>query len=332
MKRRLALGSFAAIGLIGLASGCSLLGLNKSFKAGQKLNGHYQAAKVNDTKDKFWEEHYIFKDDGTYQHTGFTEGGGGLDSGTYRIDGETIAFKSGRKTISHKIIATSGDSNKQNPKEIKMDAEYYKLTSEEYTGLHPEPPLKEEYEKFVPPDVGQYKLFSASTKDRTSISKSSDDGRPWIEYGIGLYALRLDSEGNPTGTVDDQISVVIEKYASESEAQAELSRREKAAVPIAEYDQKVNLGKCNTDSENTHTPEQFIKQIPLKSGGNAFYIAEGKRYDSDCMKINGGSEYITWSQGVYILELEISVAQNLLPYSKKGEPIWSQYLQAIRQK
>ncbi len=331
MKNTFALGSFAVIALIGLASGCSLLGLNKNFKAGQKLSGHYEANKANDKGDKFWKEHYVFKGDGTYQHMDLTENGA-MESGTYRIDGETIAFKSGRKTISHKIIATSGDANKQDPKEIKLDTEYYRLTSEEYDGLSPAPPLKEEYEKFLPPTVGEYKSFSESTKDRTSISKSSDDGRPWIEYGIGLYALHLDSAGNPTGTVDDQISVVIEKYASESEARAELDRRVKAAVPIAEYDRKVNLGKCNTDSENTHAPEQLIKQIPLKSGGNAFYIAEGKRYDSDCMKINGGSEYITWSQGVYILELEISVAQNLLPYSKKGEPIWSQYLQAIRQK
>jgi hypothetical protein len=329
MKKKLAFGLFAVVALIGLASGCSLLGLNKNFKAGQKLSGHYEANKANDKGDKFWKEHYVFKDDGTYQNIG---GDSGMESGTYRIDGETIAFKSGRKTTTHKIIATSGDANKENPKEIKMDAEYYKLTSEAYDGASPEPPLKEEYEKFLPPTVGQYKSFSESTKDRTSISKSSDDGRPWIEYGIGLFARHLDSAGNPTGTVDDQISVAVEKYASESEAQAELNKRVKAAVPIAEYDQRVNLGKCNSESENTHPPEQFIKQIPLKSGGNAFYIAEGKQYDSDCKKINGGSEYITWSQGVYILQLEIHVDQNLLPYSKKGEPLVSDYLQAIGQK
>ena len=328
MREKFNTGFFAVVVLVVAALGCSLLGLHKNFKAGQKLSGHYEANKANDKGDKFWKAHYVFKDDGTYLTSG---GDSGLEAGTYRIDGDTIAFKSGRKTTTHKIIATSGDADKQSPKEIKMDGEYYKFTTEAYTGLTPAPPLKEEYEKYVPTEVGQFKIYSASTKDRASISKSAEDGRPWTEYGLGLYALHLDSMGNPTGTTDDQISVLVEKYASESVAQAELDKRIKAAVPIAAYDQRVNLGKCNVD-ENTHAPEQFVGQIPLKSGGNASYLVDGKQYDSDCKKINGGTEYIAWSQGVYILQLEITVDQTLMPYSKKGEPIFNQYLQAAGQK
>ena len=200
----------------------------------------------------------------------------------------------------------------------------------------PKHPIKAEYEKFAPTNVGQYKIYSKSTKSKEEYNKTggSADGETWIEVTVMLYTLKLDSNGSPVSFHHDQLGVGIEEYASEDEAKKELNKRLQAAIPIADYDKKINLGKCDTKSENTDAlkTKQIIKEIPLRSGVNVYYLAQGKTYSGGCWVINGGTEYLIWTQGIYLFNSDFDVNPSLTPYSKKGERILNDYLSATGQK
>ena len=302
--------------LVCLTSNCS----KQTFKPGQKLSGRYNSVVMESS------ESYLFKDDGTFEHTGFGKDGKGSEKGTYNISGETVTFNVGGKTTSSNILAAKGDAAKTSPEELYIDVETYRLSPDGKPKIAAETsqpktsskyPLLPGYEKFGPDQVGNYAQTGSF-----SIPKSSNEEDAYLESADFNY----ESSG-------DKVHLKIKKYPSEAEAQAITSKMAAAAVPTEEYDKKVKLPKCDPNKETDYdTPQELVKSIPRSSGGDAYVLHSSRHWDWDCKVTSNRDEFVVWANGPYVFEIDASPPDIHSNAYGKGEAFFNDYQKAVEGK
>ena len=109
-----------------LFSGCKSLPFMHPgrFQAGHRLDGRYRIVVMSEN------ESYVFKPDGTFEHTDIPRGAVNFESGTYSIDGETVTFEVGKKVSSVEIAAADDDADKPNPAKLYIDVEKFDLVTD----------------------------------------------------------------------------------------------------------------------------------------------------------------------------------------------------------
>lgn len=284
----------------GMTSGCAS---KNAFKPGQKLSGRYNSIVMGSS------ESYLFREDGTFEHTGFGKDGKGSESGTYSIDGKNVTFNANGKSVTTNISASKGDSDKLNPAGLYIDVESYELSNNPpKTASQPaskDSSVPVEYEKFALAKVGAFNRnkvapYRANAKDR---------------YREGMRFI-----------YDSNNYLDIKKYSSEAEAQADYKKRVSAAVASDEYSRKVKLPKCDPNKETDYeTPEVLIKRLSLKSGGEAVVLQSSKFWDYACKLTSNREEYVLWTDGVYLFEISSSPPDIHSDAFGKAEAFFNQY-------
>jgi hypothetical protein len=290
------------------ASACAS---KNTFNAGQKLSGRYNTVVMGSN------ESYLFKEDGTFEHTGYGKDGSGSESGTYSIDGQNVTFKAGGKSVTTNISASKGDASKPSPEGLYIDVESYELSHSNLTKATPTPASKDnsvpaEDVRFAPAKVGAF--------DRERVAPYHADSKDAYKEAIRFI-------------YDSNNYVDIKKYGSEAGAQADFKKRVSAAVPSAEYDKRARLGKCDPNKEGSDNKlEELIKSIPLKTGGEAVVLHPPKFWDGDCSRIiSNGEENVVWANGVYVFEVFSTVQGNYTDAFGKAEAFFNDYQKATGQ-
>lgn len=294
---------------IGLASGC---GSNQTFKPGQKLSGRYNTV-VSGSQNS-----YLFKEDGTFEHTGFGKDGKGTESGTYSIDGKKVTFNVGGKSVATNISASKGDANKQSPEGLYIDVESYELAHSGLTKATPTPAASNkdnavpaEYEKYAPAQVGAFARNSFFTD------------KPDPDYHNRVVTHFL---------YDGRNYLDIMKYSSAADAQADYQKRVSAAVPEEDYARKVKLPKCDPDQETDYeTPEVLVKRIQRWRGGEAVVFHSARFWDYKCQVSSNGEEDVMWTDGALMFVIETSRQNGADDAFGQAEAFFNDYQKATEQ-
>jgi hypothetical protein len=127
---------------------------------------------------------------------------------------------------------------------------------------------------------------------------------------------------------------VVAKYPTAEAASAAVKKNVSSAVPTAEYDKKVKMPKCDKNKETDYeTPWEFIKTLPVKTGGEAYVQHAGKIWDYEC-KVDDRyrDEYIVWSNGIYYFSIDSTGTYTQTGAFGKAEAFFYDYQNAAGQR
>jgi hypothetical protein len=189
-------------------------------------------------------------------------------------------------------------------------------------------PVPDAYWVFAPAKVGEFGPNEAFAFDANVSDSKTKAAKEAVRF---IYDI-APPNNNKDRLIRRHLYVDVIKYASESAAQAEVKKRVDAAVPTEQYDKKVKLPKCDPKHEtNFNAPEEFVKKLPLKKGGDAYVLHMGKFWDYQCKKVSNNDEYVTWASGVYVFRLDCSGAsgENYPSIFGQGEAAFADYQKAI---
>lgn len=189
-------------------------------------------------------------------------------------------------------------------------------------------PVPDAYWVYAPAKVGEFtpnEAFSFDANIHDSTTKAAKE------------AVRFSYHFSPTNNMKNPLTrrhmyVDVIKYASEAAAQLEVKKRVDAAVPTEQYDKKVKLPKCDPNHEtNFNAPEELVKKVPLKKGGDAYVLHMGKFWDYQCKKVSNNDEYVTWASGVYVFRMDCSGTnkENYPSIFGQGEATFAEYQKAL---
>lgn len=274
MKRRIGLVclSSAAALAIALTSGCS----KNAFKPGQKLSGRYNTI----VQSKIGS--YLFKEDSTFEHTGFGKDGDDSESGTYAIDGKNITFNVGAKNTTVKISTAGGDADKLSPRRLYIGVETYELSASGLTKADPNAGSRRArvFDRLVPPQIGSFRRKKEPFVSNGSMSVF-DPGKAYLKKSKAADYPKVDMSGGadyllPNG---DEIYLSVERYKSPEDAKLML------ALHLAQ----------DTDYSNSAEPETDVlrfkisRRISIKDGEDLIVMDSMPRYDK--------SERVYWVKG-----------------------------------
>lgn len=185
--------------------------------------------------------------------------------------------------------------------------------------VSPDKPIPAEFLKFAPAQVGVSVGKSASVYEPNKESPTFDGA---VDGANFIYESK-----------DYNTYFVVIKYPTVEAAQAAVKKDVSLAVPTAEYDKKVKLPKCDKNKETDYeTPDELIKTLPVKTGGEAFVTHSGKFLDYECkVDDNVRHEYIIWSNGVYRFSINSSATHTWLSTFGTGEAFFNDYQNAVAQ-
>ena len=189
-------------------------------------------------------------------------------------------------------------------------------------------PVPDAYWIYAPAKVGEFGPNEAFSFDANVADSKTKTAKEAVRFSYDIAP----PNNNKNRLIRKHMYVDVIKYASEAAAQAEVKKRVDAAVPTEQYDKKVKLPKCDPNHEtNFDAPEEFVKKLPLKKGGDAYILHMGKFWDSDCKKVSNNDEYVTWVSGVYVFRLDCSGAnnENYPSIFGQGEAAFADYQKAI---
>lgn len=166
-------------------------------------------------------------------------------------------------------------------------------------------PVPDSYWVYAPAKLGEYTPAQAFSFDPNVYDSKTKAATEAVRF-----AYYLPIGPNPKNP-DTRRSIALDviKYPSEAAAQAEIKKRVSAAVPTEEYDKKVKFPKCNPNKDSDFKgPQELMKKLPLKKGGEAYVLHFGKFWDYACKKVTNKEEDVIWASGVYFFRLEVTGA------------------------
>jgi hypothetical protein len=189
-------------------------------------------------------------------------------------------------------------------------------------------PVPDSYWVYAPAKLGEYtpgNAFSIEPNIYESKTKAATEGvRFTYIHPIGP------NPKNPQTQRSMLVDVI--KYPSEAAAQAEVRKRVSAAVPTVQYETKVKFPKCNPNKDSDFKgPEELMKKLPLKKGGDAYVLHVGKFWDYACKKATNKEEYVIWSSGVYFFRLSCTgaISEPVEAIFGEGESLFAEYQKAL---
>jgi len=191
-------------------------------------------------------------------------------------------------------------------------------------------PVPDAYWIYAPAKVGEFAPNQAFSFDANVFDSKTKAAKEAVRFSYDIAPPNSNPNASRLGRRSLCVDVI--KYASEAAAQLEVKKRIDAAVPTEQYDKKVKLPKCDPNHETSfNAPEEFIKKLPLKKGGDAYVFHMGKFWDYQCKKVSNNSEYVTWTSGVYVFRLDCSGAskEDYPSIFGQGEAVFAEYLKAI---
>jgi hypothetical protein len=191
-------------------------------------------------------------------------------------------------------------------------------------------PVPDAYWVYAPAKVGAFGPNEAFSFDANVYDSKTKAAKEAVRFSYDIAP----PNNNKNRLIRKSMYVDVIKYASEAAAQAEVKKRVDAAVPTEQYDQKVKLPKCDPKHESSfNAPEELVKKLPLKKGGDAYVLHMGKFWDYQCKKVSNNEEYVTWASGVYVFRLNCSGANNESYPSifGQGEAAFAEYQKALGQ-